>query len=191
MRPQFPSLNVGKPFQRGTVLVFPLYLAQFDLFDRFAAKPPWFVADSKLKQTALACNRRADGPRLPSLTNPSGGPALFLPEDRLTELLVLNCSVLVQRRATIRIPSLCYASAPVGRVLGSPVIPGPGSTGWVACARRQHRLDLFGHRDAARVGGRRRLSLHGPCPNSTREDVDALVAQLFRLQWQRQIGRAG
>ena len=73
----------------------------------------------------------------------------------------------------------------MGRVLGSPVIPGPGSTGWVACAHRQHRLDLFGHRDAARVGGRRRLSLHGPCPNSTREDVDALVAQLFRLQWQR------
>jgi hypothetical protein len=100
-------------------------------------------------------------------------------------MLVLNCSVLVQRRATIRIPSLCYASAPVGRVLGSPVIPGLGSTGWVACAHRQHRLDLFGHQEAVRLAGRRRLSLPGPCSGAARADAEALVAQLFRLQWQR------
>ena len=62
MRPEFPSLVVGRPIERANAFVFPIYVAQLNLFDKFAPKPSWLVADSMQKQKVMAINRRLDGP---------------------------------------------------------------------------------------------------------------------------------
>ena len=67
-RPQFPSLLVGNPIERANAFVYPLFIAQLNLFD-FARKPSWSVADTTQKQKVLAINQRLDGPKYPSIVN--------------------------------------------------------------------------------------------------------------------------
>ena len=65
MRPCFPSLLVGDPIERANAYVYPIYVAQLNLFDKFARKPSWSVADTRQKQKVLAINQRLDGPKYP------------------------------------------------------------------------------------------------------------------------------
>ena len=76
MRPQFPSLLVGSPIERANAFVFPLYVAQLNLFD-FARKPSWLIADTRQKQKVLAINQRLDGPKHPSIVNRSATSVHF------------------------------------------------------------------------------------------------------------------
>ena len=89
MRPQFPSLLVGSPIERANAFVFPLYVAQLNLFD-FARKPSWSVADTLQKQKVLAINQRLDGPKYPSIVNRSSHRLLFVPYDRFSGNLHLT-----------------------------------------------------------------------------------------------------
>ena len=77
-RPTFPSVNIGNPVERSGFAVFPIFVAQLNLFDIHDPKPPYAVADSKQRRKVLACNRKLDGLTLPSLTNSKDIPLLIL-----------------------------------------------------------------------------------------------------------------
>jgi len=185
MRPRFPSLRIGTPVERGDVVVYPLFLAQLNLFDKFDQKPFWSVADSNQQRKVLACNRRIDGPKFPSIANQSNIPLLFLPGDRFMGMLHLNSSVIVPPKTVIKIPSLCYVSA--YRVLGSPMFPPPNAVGWVACGFYSWEMHVFQNPDACKQAGwRRRLTLYGnPGTDAARQDVEAFVHLPHRLDFQR------
>lgn len=185
MKPVFPSLNIGNPVERADVVVYPIFLAQLNLFDKFDTKPFWAVADYKQKQKTLAANRRIDGPKFPSIANHTNGPLLFLPGDRFMGTLQLNCSIMVPPNTAIRIPSLCYISA--SPVLGTPLFPPTNAVGWVACGYYSWEMNLFGNPDACKQAGwRRRLPLYGnPGTDAARQDVEAFVNLIHRLDFQR------
>ena len=131
MRPTFPSLLVGNPIERANAYVFPIYVAQLNLFD-FARKPSWSVADTRQKQKVLAINRRLDGPKYAAIVNRSDQRLLFVQNNKFSESpLHLTCSILVPPKTTIRIPSLCYVS--YLRLTGSPLWPPENAVGWAAC----------------------------------------------------------
>ena len=73
----FPHCLSVNPIERANAFVFPLYVAQLNLFD-FARKPSWSVADTRQKQKVLAINQRLDGPKYPSIVNRTDHHLLFL-----------------------------------------------------------------------------------------------------------------
>ena len=183
MRPQFPSLLVGSPIERANAFVFPLYVAQLNLFD-FARKPSWSVADTMQKQKVLAINQRLDGPKYPSIVNRSNESLIFVPFDKFAGNLYLTCTILVPPKATIRIPSLGYVS--YLRLTGSPLWPSENAVGWAACGLNRWEMNLFGNQDACKEAGWRRTTLHGkPATAAARQDVEAFVNLIHHLEFQR------
>jgi hypothetical protein len=183
MQPCFPSLLVGDPIERANAFVFPLYVAQLNLFD-FARKPSWAVADSMQKQKVLAINQRLDGPKCPSIVNRSNGPLLFLPGDRFSGTLHLTCSIMVPAKAIIRIPSLCYVS--YLRLTGSPLWPPVDAVGWATCGFHKWEMNLFSNKVACKEAGWRRTTFRGkPAAAAAKQDVEAFVNLIHLLDFQR------
>ncbi len=184
MRPCFPSLLVGHPIERANGFVYPLYVAQLDLFDKFARKPSWSVADTRQKQKVVAINQRLDGPKYPSIVNRSDHHLLFLENDRFSGTLHLTCSIMVPPKTIIRIPSICYVS--YLRLTGSPLWPPVDAVGWATCGLYRWEMNLFGNQDACKEAGWRRTTLHGkPATAAARQDVEAFVNLIHRLEFQR------
>jgi len=181
MQPQFPSLLVGNPIERANAFVYPLYVAQLNLFD-FARKPSWSVADTRQKQKVLAINQRLDGPKYPSIVNRSDQRLLFLQNDRFGG--TLTCSIMVPPKSIIRIPSLCYVS--FLRLTGSPLWPPENAVGFAACGAYKWEMNLFGNQDACKEAGWRRTTLHGkPATAAARQDVEAFANLIHRLDFLR------
>ena len=193
MLPAFPSLNIGKPVQRRNAVVYPVFIAQLPLFDKFAPEQPWSVATWLERKAVLACNHKSSGPKFPILMNPGNTPPLFLPRDRITGTLYLNCSILVPpQKKFVRVPNLCFTLAQRVR-LGSPVVPPVDAVGWAAFGFHRWELHVFGNRQACRKAGYRRLTLRDPGTVAI-SDVKSFVNLAHRLPWERVksvgIGRA-
>ncbi len=187
LQPTFPSLNVGKAVQRAGIAVFPLYVAQLELFDRFDPKPPYAVADFRQRKKVLASNRNVDGSMLPSLTNTKNIPSLFLAGDAITDTSFLNCSMLVPGKRTIRVPPLCYGPARLHAVRGGPIFPSSSAIGWASCGLYEWTLDLFGHRQTCTMAGwQPRLTVCSSLGfTPTRRDVETFVNLVHRLDFRR------
>ena len=158
-------------------------MAQLNLFD-FARKPSWLVADTVQKQKVLSINQRLDGPKYPSIVNRTDHRLFFLPSDRFAGMLHLTCSIMVPPKTIIRIPSLCYV--PYLSLTGSPLWPSENAVGWAACGLYRWEMNLFGNQDACKEAGWRRTTLHGkPATAAARQDVEAFVNLVHRLDFQR------
>jgi len=158
MNPTFPSLNVGNPIERSGFAVFPIFVAQLNLFD-IHDQPPYAVADSKQRKKVMACNRKLDDLTLPSLTNSKDIPRLFLIGDEVTDTSFLNCSMLVPGNRTIRVPALCCGPARPHAARGGPFFPPRSAIGWVAASIYEFECHLFGNEQACKMAGwQRRLN---------------------------------
>ena len=109
---------------------------------------------------------------------------LFLPNDRFAGTLHLTCSIMVPPKTIIRIPSLCYVS--YLRLTGSPLWPPENAVGFASCGFYKWEMNLFGNQDACKEAGWRRTTLHGkPATAAARQDVEAFVNLIHRLDFQR------
>ena len=187
MRPIFPSLNVGDPVQRVGVAVFPVYVAQLQLFEKFDPKPPYAVAGSRQRKKVMACNRKMEGPRLASLTNPKEIPLLFLASDEITATSFLNCSVLVPGKTILPVPALCYGPPRPHLARGGPIFPPTGSIGWVAAGLYEWTLDLFSYPETCKMAGwQRRLTVCSSLGiTPARQEVEAFAKLIHRLEYRR------
>ena len=186
-RPTFPSVNIGNPVERSGFAVFPIFVAQLNLFDIHDPKPPYAVADAKQRRKVLACNRKLDGLTLPSLTNSKAIPLLALAGDEITDTSYLTCAILVPGNRTIRVPALCYGPAREHAARGGPVFPPRSAIGWVAASIYEYEFHLFGNEQICRNAGWQRrqtvCSSLGVTPK--RQDVQTFVNLVHSLDFQR------
>lgn len=181
MRPRFPSLNLGTPFQRGFAVVFPIYAAQMTLFDTTSLETSWHVSDSHTRKKMVVSNRGPHGPTI-SLMNRGDSPILLMPDDLIAGKCALTCPILVPKtNIAIRVPSLCYTR--MSHVLGGQVVPPANAIGWAAIVQKSLQMSLFGSSGACRKGGYRRLAIH--TLGTTAINVQAFVNSIHCLPWQR------
>jgi hypothetical protein len=145
------------------------------------------VADAKQRKKVLVCNRKVDGSSLPSLSNMSDIPLVFLPGHDITSKLFLTCTILVPGQTIIRVPALCCALARTHAVRGGPVFPPTTAIGWVACGLYEWTLDLFGHAETCKAAGwQRRLSVCSSLGfTPAREEVQSFVNLVCRVDFER------
>ncbi len=186
-KPTFPSLNVGNPVERSGFAVFPIFVAQLNLFDIHDPKPPYAVADAKQRRKVLACNRNLDGLTLPSLTNAQDTPLLYLAGDEITPTSYLTCAILLPGNRTIRVPALCCGPSRPHAARGGPVFPSSFAIGWVSASIYEYEFHLFGNEQICRNAGWQRrqtvCSSLGVTPNH--QDVQTFVNLVHSLDFQR------
>lgn len=187
MKPTFPAVNIGSPVERSGFAVFPIYVAQLNLFAIHDPKPPYAVADAKQRRKVLACNRNLDGLTLPSLTNSKDIPVLFLVGDEVTATSFFNCSMLIPGNRMIRVPALCYGPSRPHAARGGPFFPARSAIGWVAASIYEYECHLFGNEQICRNAGWQRrqtvCSSLGVTPK--RHDVQSFVNLVHSLDFQR------
>ena len=126
--PQFPSLLVGNPIERADAFVFPLYVAQLNLFDKFARKRSWSPMPSRV-QSLGDKSETSDGPKYPSIVNRTDHQLLFLPNDPFAGTLYLTCSIMVPPKTIIK--SQASATFRSFFLTGSPLWPPEKQQDWV------------------------------------------------------------
>jgi hypothetical protein len=120
------------------------------------------------------------------LTNSKETPSLFLAGCPITSTSCLNCSVMVPRRTSIRVPNLCHGSARPHAVY-STIHPPLSAIGWAACGIYEYEFHLFGHEQICKIAGwQKRLSV---CSSlgfvPAKQDVESFVNLIHRLSFER------